>query len=70
MAKVIKQINRGASYYGHTIAIGEVNIVKRTGFMSCGSGDDHHLTAAERKLVDKHDSENDLILAPGSLKVS
>ena len=68
MPNVYKHITKGASYYGQTEAVGNFFDVKKHGFMSCGSGDDHKLTSKERKLVENHDPANgDLELPAGPL---
>lgn len=68
MVLVTKKITRGASFYGQTDACGNIDYVKRTGIIACGSGDDHALTAFERVLVQSHDpSKGDLELPSGPL---
>ena len=68
MPNVYKEIIRGASYYKQTQAAGDLEFVKKHGFMCCGSGDDHRLTAEERKLVEEHDpADGDLELPAGPL---
>ena len=68
MPNVYKSVNGGVSYYGATQAAGDLEFVKKHGFMCCGSGDDHRLTAKERALVDEHDpADGDLELPAGPL---
>ena len=68
MPTITKQITKGASYYGQTTAVGNLETVRKCGFLQCGSGDDHTLTQKERKLVENHDPNNgDLKLPPGPL---
>jgi len=67
MATVTKEITRGASF-GPTTAVADLAFVLAYGWMSCGSGDDHTLTAKERKLVQQHDPDSgDLELPSGRL---
>lgn len=68
MPHVYKSITSGASLYGTTEAIGELELVKKHGFMPCGSGDTYFLTKKEKELVDQHDpKDGDLKLPSGSL---
>jgi hypothetical protein len=68
MIRVMKEITRGASLYGRTDAVGDLVRVKQLGAMPCGSGDDHVLTARDRRLVQTHNPDDgDLTLPPGPL---
>ena len=68
MATVTKLILTGASFYGRTIACGQLEFIKKYGFMCCGSGDDHKLSKKEKVLVRAHDANNgDLELESGKL---
>lgn len=69
MPNVYKSITSGASLYGTTEAVGELELVKKYGFMPCGSGDDYRLTKKEKELVDQHDpKDGDLELPEGPLR--
>ena len=51
MPNVYKKITSGASLYDQTDAVGNLDDVKRSGCLACGSGDDHTLTRTERQIV-------------------
>lgn len=67
MVLVTKKITRGASLYGQTDAVGDLERVKATGFMPCGSGDDYVLSKADRAIVQAHQGDGDLELPPGPM---
>ena len=67
MAHVYKEITKGASYYGQTTAVAQVEFARKHGVMPCGSGDDHVMTAEDRKLLEEHTGDGDLHLPAGPL---
>ena len=65
---VYKEITCGASLYGHTNAIGELERARATGVMPCGNGDDYVLNREDRALVRDHDpATGDLHLPAGPM---
>lgn len=68
MALVTKKITSGVPMYSTTDAVGELEFVRRTGVMSCGSGDDYTLTKEERQIVEDTPEGQDVELPAGKFR--
>ena len=65
MPNVYKRFTRGSTF-GPTHAVDDLERVKQSGIMPCGSGDDHTLSNEDRRLVKAHNPEDgDLDLPDG-----